>query len=116
MTISQVWKWTLGSLSAIGVIWTGVKNVREIATSIGSLNGWEVLFILSVLGLLVVGITSCVEWLNKKFEKQDFVIRSILKTLEIDRNERLKQQQQLWDAVNELREQFPNSTSKSELS
>lgn len=115
MTIAQTGKWILGGFGAIGVVWTGVKNIRDIAAFVASLNGWAVLFLLAALALFSFGVIMFFEWLNKKFEKQDFVIHSILTDMDADRKERLKQQQQLWDAIHELQEQLPHPRPKSEL-
>ena len=51
MNIPRVWKWLLGTLSSVGLIWTAVKNVREILAFCAALNGWAVLAILCCFGL-----------------------------------------------------------------
>jgi hypothetical protein len=59
----------MGGLSAIGIVRTGVKNIREIALFLASLNGWTVLALLSVLGLAVFAVVSYMQWLDSRFAR-----------------------------------------------
>lgn len=71
----------MGAFGIIGAAWAGIKNLREIAAFLGSLNGWEVLLLLSLLALLAFGVVSYVEWLNRQFQKQQMVITDMSRRL-----------------------------------
>ena len=77
----------MGILGTVGVVWAAVKTFREIAAFAASLNGWAVLFILSALALLACGVVAYVEWLNKRFARQELVITDLSRRLlEYDAN------------------------------
>lgn len=71
MTISQLWKWIVGTLSGFGLVVTTAKSVSQIGASAlwSDMNPWHFMLGLCLCGLTSVVVVACLEWLDKRFNK-----------------------------------------------